>query len=112
MDHPDFVPVYTGDQWHRDKAYHQGTVWTYLLGEYFLAFLKLNKYSAAAKEKVIEQMSGLKEHFYHSDGMHCISEIFDGEKPGPGKGCIHQAWSVGMMLLVFDRLASTSLGSH
>jgi predicted glycogen debranching enzyme len=106
MDHPGFVPVYSGDQWHRDSAYHQGTVWVYLIGEYFLAYLKLHKHSDLAKKEVLGMMSALKEHFYHDDCIHGISEIFDGAMPGPGRGCIHQAWSVAMLLLVFDALSN------
>ncbi|HZV68880.1 MAG TPA: amylo-alpha-1,6-glucosidase [Saprospiraceae bacterium] len=102
MDHPDFIGIYTGDQWHRDKAYHQGTVWGFLLGEYLLAYLKLYKNSAIAKKQVLDMMRPVKEHFYHSGCIHGISEIFDGAEPGPGKGCIHQAWSIGMLLVVFD----------
>lgn len=104
MDHPDFIPVYVGDQWHRDKAYHQGTVWAFIMGEYLLAFLRMNKYSIESNKQVLEMMRGLQDHFYNSDCIHGISEIFDGGLPGPGKGCIHQAWSVGMLLLVFDAL--------
>jgi predicted glycogen debranching enzyme len=110
MDHPDFAPIYIGDQWHRDKAYHQGTVWAFLLGEYLLAFLRMNKYSPKSKKQVLEMMSGLRDHFYHSDCINGISEIFDGADPGPGRGCIHQAWSVGMLLLVFHELKSRETG--
>ncbi len=108
MDHPDFIPIYTGDQWHRDRAYHQGTVWAYLMGEYLLAYLKINKYTAESKQYVLEMMSGLMDHFYHADCIHGISEIFDGGNPGHGKGCIHQAWSVGMLLSVFDSMQEVS----
>lgn len=104
MDHPDFIGTYGGDQWHRDKAYHQGTVWTFLIGEYFMAYLRINKYSAKAKKQVLSLMSSLKEHFYHEDCINGLSEIFDGGTPGPGRGCVHQAWSVGMLLLVFDEM--------
>ena len=86
MDHPDFVSVYKGDQWHRDSAYHQGTVWAYLMGEYLLAFLRINKHSKKAKKHVLNQMDALKEHFYHHDCIHGISEIFDGADPKDGKG--------------------------
>ncbi|MFZ1677580.1 MAG: amylo-alpha-1,6-glucosidase [Saprospiraceae bacterium] len=104
MDHPDFVGIYKGDQWHRDSAYHQGTVWGFLLGEYLLAYLNVHAHSLKAKKHVLEMMGPMKEHFYHADCIHGISEIFDGENSGPGKGCIHQAWSVGMLLRVFDEL--------
>ncbi|MEP6793844.1 MAG: amylo-alpha-1,6-glucosidase, partial [Saprospiraceae bacterium] len=104
MTHPDFVGIYRGDQWNRDRAYHQGTVWGFLLGEYLLAYLNVHTHSSKAKRHVLEMMGPMKEHFYHADCIHGISEIFDGENPGPGKGCIHQAWSVGMLLRVFDEM--------
>ena len=46
----------------------------------------------------------LQHHFYNEDGIHCVSEIFDGLDPHVGRGCMQQAWSVGMLLMVFDRL--------
>jgi glycogen debranching enzyme len=74
------------------------------MGEYLLAFLRMNKYSTESNKQVLEMMRGLQDHFYNSDCIHGISEIFDGGLPGSGKGCIHQAWSVGMLLLVFDAI--------
>jgi predicted glycogen debranching enzyme len=97
--HKDFKPVYTGDPWTRDHAYHQGTVWSHLWGEYAIAYLKVHRYSNAAKQYIRIQSGTLEEHFYHRNGIHCMSEIFDGEHPGEGKGCIQQAWSVGMTIL-------------
>ena len=97
--HPDFKPVYTGDQWHRDHAYHQGTIWAFLWGEYALARLHLHKYSVESREWVKAHAKKLEAHFYKEDGLYAISENFDGDHPGPGKGCIQQAWSVGMTLM-------------
>ena len=97
-DHADFKPVYKGDQWERDHGYHQGTVWAFLWGEYAIAYLKVNNYSGAAKEFIKERSKVLQHHFYNEEGIHCISEIFDGENPRKGKGCIQQAWSVAMTL--------------
>jgi len=97
--HPDFKPVYTGDQWHRDNAYHQGTIWGFLWGEYAMAHMQLNKYSKDSRQWVKEHAKKLEEHFYREDGLYGISEIFDGGHPGPGKGCIQQAWSVGMTMM-------------
>lgn len=96
--HPDFKPVFKGDQWERDHAYHQGTVWSYLWGEYALAYLKVNGYSLKAKQIITEKSKKLEYHFYNEDGLYAISENFDGEIPGMGKGCIQQAWSIGMTL--------------
>jgi predicted glycogen debranching enzyme len=97
--HPSYQPVYTGDPWHRDNAYHQGTVWAFLWGEYALAYLHVHHYSAESKKWVKAHARKLEEHFYHEDGLYAISENFDGEQPGPGKGCIQQAWSIGNTLL-------------
>ncbi len=99
-----FRPMYGGDPWQRDTAYHQGTVWTFLWGEYALAFLKLNKYSEKAKTQIHRRMEALRDHFYQRDCLQGISEIFDGEQPMEGRGCIQQAWSVGMVLKVFDAM--------
>ncbi len=96
---PNFKPIFTGDQWQRDNAYHQGTVWSFLWGEYALAYLKVHKNSASAKKWVNEHVAKLEDHFYTKEGLHCISENFDGEIPLIGKGCIQQAWSIGMTLL-------------
>ena len=98
--HPDFVPKYNGNQWDRDSAYHQGTTWPFLLGEYFYAYLKVHEYSEDAKAYVLQSMSTIKEHFYMDNGIHAISEIFDGNIPEhhEGKGCIQQAWSVSTMI--------------
>ncbi|HUR31020.1 MAG TPA: amylo-alpha-1,6-glucosidase [Saprospiraceae bacterium] len=96
--HPDFKPVYTGDQWNRDHAYHQGTVWTYLWGEYALAYLKVHNNSPEAKQTIRAKAKRLEHHFYYENGIHSISEIFDGGNPRDGKGCIQQAWSVGMTI--------------
>jgi predicted glycogen debranching enzyme len=100
-DHPDFKPKYEGDPWHRDTAYHQGTVWPFLIGEYWSAYLKVNKYSKKAKTEVLSEMKTLEDHFYDKGCLHGISEVFDGLKPNEGKGCFQQAWSVGMLLKVF-----------
>ncbi len=98
--HPDFKPVYQGDAWQRDNAYHQGTVWPFLTGEFFGAYLAVNKMSAAAVKQVQQWIQPLKEHFYNGNCIHGISEIFDGESPGTGRGTIHQAWSVSALIKV------------
>ncbi|UII80318.1 amylo-alpha-1,6-glucosidase [Flagellimonas sp. CMM7] len=98
---PQFIGNYRGDQWERDTAYHQGTVWPFLLMEYWQAFLKVNNFSAAAKRKVLVSTMSLQSHFYHSDCIHGISEIFDGENPETGRGCVNQAWSVAAMVKLF-----------
>ncbi len=96
--HPDFKPVYSGGQWQRDHAYHQGTVWAYLWGEYAMAYLKVHHHSAEAKQIIRQKSKALEHHFYNEDGLNSISEIFDGDNPKHGKGCIQQAWSIGMTI--------------
>ncbi len=100
-ENPDFKPIYQGDAWHRDNAYHQGTVWPFLWGEWAMAFLKLNKFSETACKKIWEHTTELQNHFYNEGCAFAIAEIFDGLKPNTGKGCVQQAWSVGNMLNVF-----------
>lgn len=97
--HPDYKSEFTGGPWARDNAYHQGTVWSHLWGEYALAHLKVHGYSEEARQWVRDHSRTLEQHFYQDAGLHAISENFDGENPSQGKGCIHQAWSVGMTLL-------------
>lgn len=100
-DHPDFKGTYSGNPWQRDTAYHQGTVWAFLWGEYAMAYLKHYRFSEKACEEIWQKTEGLKHHFYESDCLFAISEIFDGRTPDEGRGCVHQAWSVGMLLRVF-----------
>jgi len=99
-EHPDFKPIYAGDQWQRDTAYHQGTVWPFLLGDYYMAFLKTHKYSNKSKQEVKTAIEGLKVHFYEADCIHGISEIFDGLVSQKGRGTIQQAWSISGLLKV------------
>lgn len=98
-----FRPIYGGNPWSRDTAYHQGTVWPFVMGEYMMAQLAANNYSVDAKNNCKKIIDGFKDHFYHNAGIHCISEIFDGLEPTDGKGCIQQAWSVACLLRVLDK---------
>lgn len=99
---PQFRPHYGGDQWQRDTAYHQGTVWPFLLMEYWQAYLKVNNFTIKAKKEVIKKLGSLKNHFYNEDCIHGISEIFDGENPNDGRGCANQAWSVAALLKLYS----------
>jgi predicted glycogen debranching enzyme len=100
---PAFRATYEGDQWSRDTAYHQGTVWAFPIADYMLALLEANDYSVESKETCRAIIDGFKDHFYTDTGIHCIAEIFDGEAPKEGKGCIQQAWSVAALLRVIDK---------
>ncbi|MBV6441085.1 MAG: glycogen debranching protein [Haliscomenobacteraceae bacterium CHB4] len=105
-EHPDFKPLYGGSPWERDTAYHQGTVWPFLIGEYITAFLKVNDWSEKAQKEVFALLEPLKKHFYQNDCILGISEIFDGKMPRAGKGTVHQAWSVGAVLKILLDLKS------
>ena len=100
---PEFRPEYGGEVLKRDLAYHQGTVWVYPLGAYYLAYLRINGYSEDAKQYVRAQLEVL--HSALREG--CIGqlpEIYDGLEPVSSKGCFAQAWSVGEMLRVYEAL--------
>lgn len=99
-----FSGEYAGNGEQRDSVYHQGTVWSYLLPEFCIASLKANKNSKKSITEVKKIIKPLKEHFYNDNGINGISEIFDGNNPKSGKGCINQAWSVGMMILLLTIL--------
>jgi glycogen debranching enzyme len=63
-----------------------------------LQHIKQYQFSKAAIKEVQQWIAPLEAHFYNDNGINAISEIFDGLNPGDGKGCIQQAWSVGMMI--------------
>ncbi len=93
----DYKPYDNGDQYQRDGAYHQGTVWSWLLGPYIDALVKV--YGAKGKEQARQIIKDFTTHFSDA-GIGTISEIFDGDSPHTPKGCIAQAWSVGEILRV------------
>jgi predicted glycogen debranching enzyme len=83
----------------RDGAYHQGTVWPWLLGAFITAYLKVTD-SNPARGQAAEWLGPLRNHLTEA-GLGQISEVFDGDAPhGPG-GCIAQAWSVAEILRAY-----------
>lgn len=92
--HPDYKPRYFGDIRMRDAAYHQGTVWGWLIGPFVDAWLKVHPDDPAGARRLLE---GLIAHL--SDGcVGQVSEIFDAEAPFTPRGCVAQAWSVAEVL--------------
>ena len=93
-DHKDYKPAYDGDLRSRDAAYHQGTVWAWLIGPFIDAWLRTYPQDFARAGKFLE---GLEPHLQEAC-VGSISEIFDAEPPFTPRGCIAQAWSVAEVL--------------
>jgi predicted glycogen debranching enzyme len=96
-DHPDYKGYYGNSVWERDGAYHQGTVWSFLLGAYIDALMQVRGEESKTKAKQI-----LVDFLKHLDeaGVGTISEIFEGDAPHRPCGCIAQAWAVAEVLRV------------
>ena len=90
-----YIPVYGGDQYHRDSSYHEGTVWSWLLGPYIDAVMK----TQGTKEKAQQVINDFKYHLNEA-GIGTVSEIFDAEPPHHPRGCIAQAWGVAEVMRV------------
>ena len=92
--HRDYKPQYYGDLRARDAAYHQGTVWGWLVGPFIDAWLKVHPDDQAGARACL---AGFTAHLDDA-GIGTISEIFDAEQPFTPRGCIAQAWSVAEVL--------------
>ena len=103
---PDYKGQYTGTIRQRDEAYHQGTVWPYLIGPFVEAYLKVNNFSKESKKQAIEFLQPLLKHLSEDACLGSISEIFDGDPPHKPKGCFAQAWSVAELIRVYQLLNS------
>jgi predicted glycogen debranching enzyme len=93
-DEPDFKPRYFGDLRARDAAYHQGTVWAWLIGPFIDAWLKVHP---DERDKARGFLAAFESHLAEA-GIGSISEVFDAEPPFTPRGCIAQAWSVAEVL--------------
>jgi predicted glycogen debranching enzyme len=99
--HPDYKARYFGNLRARDAAYHQGTVWGWLIGPFVDAWLKLHPEDRAGARKLLD---GFLPHLSEA-GVGSISEIFDAEEPYTPRGCISQAWSVAEVLRLWAKTA-------
>ena len=95
-DHRDYKPTYAGDLRARDAAYHQGTVWPWLIGHYIDARLRVYDDKAEAR-----RLLGAFAVHLRDAGIGTVSEIFDAEPPFKPRGCIAQAWSVAEVLRAY-----------
>jgi predicted glycogen debranching enzyme len=92
---PDYKPRYDGDLRARDAAYHQGTVWAWLIGPYVDACLRADPGQRAALHRLLLEFCG---HHLSEACIGSISEVFDAESPFTARGCAAQAWSVAEVL--------------
>jgi predicted glycogen debranching enzyme len=102
-DHPDYKSRYYGDLRSRDAAYHQGTVWAWLIGPFIDAWLKVYPHDRATARGFLE---GFEHHLADEGAIGSISEIFDAETPYHQRGCVAQAWSVAEALRCWVKTAA------
>lgn len=95
-----YVGSYIGDMYRRDGAYHQGTAWAWLIGQFVTAFVRVNGGTKEAKEKAKRFIEPFRDHLRDAC-IGSISEIFDGNQPLLPRGCFAQAWSVGEILRAY-----------
>jgi predicted glycogen debranching enzyme len=100
--HPSYRSRYYGDLRSRDAAYHQGTVWPWLIGPFIDAWLRVHPGETGA---ALPLMAAFSEHLSDA-GVGTVSEIFDAELPYAPRGCIAQAWSVAEVLRTLGRLGA------
>ncbi|MBK8174985.1 MAG: glycogen debranching enzyme family protein [Rhodospirillales bacterium] len=101
-DHPDYKPKYHGDLRSRDAAYHQGTVWAWLIGPFIDAWMKVHP---GRRDEARRFLDGFKSHLDEAC-VGSISEVFDAEPPFTPRGCIAQAWSVAEFLRAWRNTAT------
>lgn len=94
---PNYRGRYEGDSYARDTAYHQGTVWAWLMGPFITAYLRVNGRTHASLAAARAMLAAFRTHLTEA-GLGQISEIFDGDAPHTPRGCIAQGWSVAELL--------------
>lgn len=99
-DSPDYQGKYGGDLRTRDAAYHQGTVWGWLMGPFIMGHLRVYQNPAVAKSYLWPFLREINQH-----GLGTLSEIADGDAPFTPRGCMAQAWSVAQALLAWEAIA-------
>lgn len=92
--------TYAGDRYSRDGAYHQGTVWTWLLGHFITAYTRVYGHTREGRQMALRFIQPFRDHLRDAC-IGSISEIFDGDQPLRPKGAFAQAWSVGEILRAY-----------
>ena len=100
--HDDYQRIYSGDLRTRDGAYHQGTVWAWLIGPFIDAWIRAHPDRAHKARRFLE---GFLPHLDEAC-VGSISEIFDAELPFTPRGCVAQAWSVAEVLRCWVKTAT------
>ena len=104
---PAYRGRYEGDQPTRDAAYHQGTVWPWLLGPFGDAVLRVADDKKAAARELAGALRPLLEYSLTGPGLINVPEIFDGDAPQRPNGCPAQAWSSAELIRLFTLCART-----
>ena len=97
---PKYQGRYDGDPRSRDGAYHQGTVWPWLLGPFLTSYVKVHGNTEEARRRADRFLDPLRLHLLEA-GLGQISEVFDGDVPQRPGGCFAQAWSVAEVLRTY-----------
>lgn len=100
-DEPDYHGTYAGDRLQRDGAYHQGTVWSWLVGPYATACLRAAADVAAERLRWRRRLQPLLDHVALEGCLGHVAELFDGDPPHRPKGILAQAWSLAELLRVW-----------
>ena len=101
---PDYRGRYEGDVRARDAAYHQGTVWAWLIGPFIDAWLRVHP---GRREQARSFLAAFDAHL-NDACIGSISEVFDATEPHAPRGCIAQAWSVAEVLRSVIRVDATA----
>jgi glycogen debranching enzyme len=104
---PGYVGHYGGGPRERDGAYHQGTVWTWLLGPFVSAHYRVHQDATAALEYLRAMPAHLREGCVGQ-----VSEIMDGDPPFEPRGCFAQAWSVAEILRAWSEITASERRRH
>ncbi len=102
-DDPDYQGRFEGDLFARDRAYHNGTAWPWLLGPYCEALLRINDFSDESKCEVRAVLQPLLDELTRTTGPGCLgqlAEVYDGDGPQRPAGCVAQAWSVAEVMRI------------
>ena len=101
--HAEYRGYFGGEQKQRDAAYHQGTVWSWLIGSYLDALLYVEGDLPETRSKIKQLLEPLLAHMVSDGAIGQISEIFAGDRPYNPEGCYAQAWSVAEVLRIWDK---------